>query len=162
MTITFYSNASSRETVNKNISEIKTVTGTFKNDVDMLNPELQINYDTNLLSANYCYIDVFNRYYFCEISVGVGGVILVSCSVDVLMSHKNQFLQTSQKVVRNQYTTDKYLQGDYPTLVNPIIECVPFNSDLFTSNTFTENTKCFLLTVSGSPFQKRRKLTNEI
>ena len=57
MTITFYKTVSNENQIQKVLTDSKTYTGTFKTDLDILNPKIIIS-DTDylILGYNYCYI----------------------------------------------------------------------------------------------------------
>ena len=61
-----------------------------------------------VLSANYAYIPEFNRYYFINDIISIRqNLWQISLSVDVLMSYKNQILETKAFVARNQNEFNK-------------------------------------------------------
>ena len=61
-----------------------------------------------VLSANYVHIPEFNRYYFINDIVSIRqNLWQISLSVDVLMSYKNQILETTAFVARNQNEFNK-------------------------------------------------------
>ena len=54
MTITLYKNFSDKRNLNKNLTEIKTVSATAKGDINIISPTLIIQYFST--DFNYCYI----------------------------------------------------------------------------------------------------------
>lgn len=74
----------------------------FEN-VEMLNPILILSKSDNNDSANYIFISDFNRYYFVKNKEEKrGGIIVLHCSIDVLMSHKNSILNCPITCLRNE------------------------------------------------------------
>ena len=70
-----------------------------KTSSSIINPTIELKY--NPIEYNYCYIEKFNRYYFItDIVYGIG-VWIVSLSVDVLASFKNDIIGSSQYVLRS-------------------------------------------------------------
>lgn len=62
---------------------------TFKEDTDMMNPELIFNSMPQVLDCNYIWLgEPFNRYYFVTEKTASQGRVYVKCHVDVLMSFK--------------------------------------------------------------------------
>lgn len=129
--LTFYKNTSSPNTLDKTISVI----GTAKpisptTTVEMLNPVLVIDYDNSLLSANYCYIDLFDRYYYCTMAVDTASRLIVSCKVDPLMSAKNSIENCSACILRNESVGVNYVIDDkLPIDPNKFfVEAIPFES----------------------------------
>ena len=61
-----------------------TLNGTFKNSVDVLNPVIQIQTDTNLSEYNYVEISTLGRKYFMSPTVDNNKLWTLTCHVDVL------------------------------------------------------------------------------
>lgn len=82
-----------------------------RHNVDMISPEITLEESaTNIVSANYCYISDFGRYYqIVEKSCDVNGLWKLSLKEDVLMSFKNSILNLSGIVARQHYNYDMYL-----------------------------------------------------
>ena len=91
MIIELYKNTSEKNVVHKTLEVGITLEGTIRDDaVDIMNPVITVNNDTNYFLYNYAYIPEFKRYYFFAepprvIRTGVCQLIL---TVDVLMSFK--------------------------------------------------------------------------
>ena len=63
---------------------------TFKDDTDLMNPELIFNSKPQVLDCNYLWLGApFNRYYFVTEKTVSQGKVYVKCHVDVLMSFKS-------------------------------------------------------------------------
>ena len=62
MIITFYNVSDPRNKVNKTLSNGSDFSGSIKNETSILDPVVLINGD--ITGFNYCYIPLFNRYYF--------------------------------------------------------------------------------------------------
>lgn len=106
--VTFYNNTSDSKVMNKNISPIvlsgeSTIVAelTPTQAVDVLNPVLIIDYRPQLIGANYCKINEYNRYYYCKFATDTGGRMIVSCEVDAKMSFKESIEECEINVVRN-------------------------------------------------------------
>lgn len=85
MKITFYNNKSNHNIVNKNLEEVNTLDFSFKNNSNLLNPELLIK---NYIEGNYCYIHELDKYYFIDsIELVQGTLYNIHCSVDVLKTY---------------------------------------------------------------------------
>lgn len=121
--VTFYNNLSDSKVMNKNISPIvlsgeDTIVGelTPTQAVGVLNPVLIVDYRQQLLSANYCKINEFNRYYYCTVAVDTGGRMIVTCKVDPLMSFNTSIGECEINVIRNSvkpsYVADSSLPID--------------------------------------------------
>ena len=121
--VTFYNNTSDSKVMNKNISPIvlsgeSTIVAelTPTQAVDVLNPVLIIDYRPQLIGANYCKINEYNRYYYCKFATDTGGRMIVSCKVDHLMSFSASIGECKINVVRNSvkpsYVADSSLPID--------------------------------------------------
>ena len=88
MQITFYTTSSDPKCLTKNISAVIGSAHALAptEQVGCLNPVIMIDYNSLLLPANYCYIDTFGRYYWCNVAVTTAQRMIVSCQVDYLMS----------------------------------------------------------------------------
>ena len=115
MKIIFYKVTDDRIVMNKDISgthKIKEVTGTWKTDCNVLEPNIEVAYDGSLMSANYCYIGDFGRYYFLEPPVLSTQRMLFKCSVDVLKSYADDIKKLRCVIARQQdpeYHSNRYL-----------------------------------------------------
>lgn len=110
-TIKLFNNYSNNNVINKNISPAGTFTGYFRTEIDILNPvfDLQLN---ELPVCNYCYIEEFQRYYFCSITAKTNTVFTFNCSIDVLMSWQNAILNSDVLINRSSDRFDIYLNDE--------------------------------------------------
>lgn len=66
-----------------------------------------------VLSANYVFIEEFNRYYFITDIISVrNNMWRLNMHVDVLMSYKEEIKQQDAFVTRNEFTFDKMVKDD--------------------------------------------------
>lgn len=66
-----------------------TLTGTFKTSVDVINPVIQIQTDTNLSPYNYVEIETLGRKYFMTPTVDNNKLWTLTCHVDVLDTYED-------------------------------------------------------------------------
>lgn len=86
MNVTFYNNLSNYNVVNKRLEEINTLSFTFKDNSNIINPSLILK---NYNGGNYCYIKELKRYYYIkDIDLLENGLFKINCEIDVLMSYK--------------------------------------------------------------------------
>ena len=147
--ITFSTNSSPVNKVDKNIVTVITVNGTLRDGASILNPEVEI--ETSLTESmvgaiNYAYIEVFNRYYFVtDIKTDINGLWVVSMHVDVLMTYKDNIRQQNAVVARQESTYNMYLDdGWFMAYQNPHIQTKLF------SNPTPFETQEFVLILAGS------------
>lgn len=101
--ISLQNNSSPINKIGKSISTITTVTGSLKNESDVIRPEILIECDSSILSANYMTIDTLHRKYFIEEIQSVrNNLWLVRARVDVLDTYASQILANSAVVLRQE------------------------------------------------------------
>lgn len=152
MTVTLYKNISDKRNLNKNLSEIKTVSATAKGDINIISPTLIIqNFSTDF---NYCYISDFDRYYFVKsITLLTGQRIQIDMSVDVLMSYKEEIKNLTVNVLRYEKSGPSFLTDSrIPLFSDTVQKVIEFPENIFNLENPSENTKNFLLTVAGGDF----------
>lgn len=103
MNLTFYKCDSDPRKLVKTMTDSKAVTGVFAYDsISMLSPTFVLDYDSDLLSRNYFYCEDFDRWYFVSsINLQSAGKIIVSGSVDVLQTYKEEILKITGNAVRS-------------------------------------------------------------
>jgi len=145
--IYLYNNNSEINVVNKNITNETSLTGYLRDNSDIRNPVIRINSDESITTFNYCYIPSFNRYYFItDINVIRTGIWSMSLKCDVLMSFKDDILNSYAII---NHTTEnqisRYMQSDiYKTLVKDFTDIITFPSGLL------ETGEYILITAGGN------------
>lgn len=90
MRITFYNNKSNHNVVNKTLEEVNTLDFIFKDNSNLLNPNILIK---NYLGGNYCYIHELDKYYFIDnIDLVKGNLYNIHCSIDVLKTYATDII----------------------------------------------------------------------
>ena len=150
MVALLYKNTSDNRVISKNITLIKEVSIELKSNVDFISPTIFLQTFDGCEDVNYLYIEEFKRYYFVNnINHLTGGRISLNCSVDVLMSNKNDILALSciidkQESISSSFS-DKYIDdGSFVT------ECRTFNSIINFPNGFNDNAEFILITAGRS------------
>lgn len=110
MTVKFYTTNSEHNRVNKTLLNEYTLDNVFLLEgQDILNPSIRVD-SNNVFYYNYVYIVEFGRYYYIEnVTQDYDGLATVKLSIDVLMSYKNDILNTIGLINRadkNQYLVD--------------------------------------------------------
>lgn len=100
------------------LTDIIQLTGTFRGEVSVMNPVVQIETSTNISGYNYAYISDFGRYYFItDIKAVRNGFWELSLKVDVLMTYHTEILALSAVIRRNENLFNLYLNDNqYQTL----------------------------------------------
>lgn len=130
--ISLQNNSSPINKIGKAISTITTVSGDLKNESDVIRPEILIESDSSILSANYMTIDTFNRKYFIEEIQSVRtNLWLVKAHVDVLETYASQILSNTAVVVRQENNFNLLLNdGVFKCRQDPRISYRKFPSGL--------------------------------
>lgn len=109
MKITIGQTSEDRRVLNKTFSGTE-ITVAIMRPCDILNPIFILDYNVNWLTCNYLYCPDFNRYYFINnLTVNTAQRIELSCSVDVLMTYRNQINNITCNVVRNENLRTPYI-----------------------------------------------------
>lgn len=113
MTVTFYKVTDDPKKIDKTLgTPIGTAQG-YPLDptaiVDLLNPTIVVEYNTAFLNANYCYIDTFDRYYWCSFGVNTAGRTVVECRIDYLMSFAASIKNCPATIVRAELSSPTYV-----------------------------------------------------
>lgn len=151
MRVTFYTNHSPNNAINKSLSGGTWFDCFHTQPVKVESPEIIVSTQlVDLGSTNYMYIDSFDRYYFIDgYTVLDGGRIAVRGTVDVLYTYRSNITGSIANVIRQQNahineTPDNLL----PLAVEREIQVYRFEEQLNNAN-FNSTTKCFILTVAG-------------
>ena len=147
--IVFSTNSSPVNRIDKDLTTVITVTGTLRDGVSILNPEIEIESGLTedlVGTINYAYIEVFNRYYFVtDIKTEINGLWIVSMHVDVLMTYKDEIREQNAVVARQEETYNMYLDdGWFMAYQDPYIQTKLF------SNPTPFETQEFVLVIAGS------------
>ena len=136
MKITLYNTTSEAERVTKDLSLLTEVNDAkITSGVDLLSAKVILKRDIvpDVNAINYVYIDSFKRYYFATVTIE-NGFIILSCEVDVLYTYKNEILNLSATVTRNENKKNGYLvDKDYEVFAYEQVVCKSFPNGL-TSN----------------------------
>lgn len=140
--IDLYTNLSEPNIVNKYIKYLTTITGDFRSSASITNPIIEVESDANMnltsdivildnelvvaddsditistsnkiIDCNYIYIREMNRYYYVnDITFMLNKLYIFSCSVDLLMSNKDDLLDLYGYIERNEFTYNELLEDN--------------------------------------------------
>lgn len=103
-----YYNRSNRNVVNKDLTSANTLTVHYKENTDIINPEIIISPDVTI--KNYNYIKVsgdIERYYYIDDYEYSQQYCILKCHVDVLMTYK-KYIKEQTCIIRRSALTDLY------------------------------------------------------
>ena len=99
MQVILYKNTSPLNKISRSLGSPLTKTCTLRNNCDVLNPTIELEYDASLLTYNFAYIADFGRYYYINDSMIDGKKLVLKMHVDVLYTYRN-IIQASQCVAK--------------------------------------------------------------
>ena len=138
-------NTSPTHQIKKNVNTVATLTGTFRDSVDILHPTVRIERD-NPVGFNYVYISDFGRrYYVDDVTVVRKGILDLHLSVDVLDTFANEILANSAIIDKQEVSYNLYLNDDSIKMrQDPLITNFEFPNGLFDNNSYE-----YVLLVAG-------------
>lgn len=151
MVITLYANNSDNRKLNKEIVSYGSINVNLKDDCKLTNPTFILKADDwgNMPQngVNYLYAPNFKRYYFInEVYYMCGKRVELVCSVDVLMSFKNEINSLNCRILRQQNQSNPLLDDTMRLLnVNKGIVYYKASSTPFINT--NDNTICVAITV---------------
>lgn len=129
MIIELYTNNSERIAVNKNITLVKSLTGTLRGECSITAPTIQCTGGlSEYTSVNYAYISDFKRYYYVsEIKSIRNNIVELEMTCDVLMSFKDEFLTQSAIIKRQADNWNLYIDdGSFKAQQNSRVQVKAF------------------------------------
>lgn len=151
--IVFYQNSSPDNCINKNLSNPITLTGELKEESSIISPSITIQRDERIFNYNYCYIEKFHRYYSIKNIINRNPFFEIVMSVDVLETYKNDILESTQIIGRQENEFNLNLIDDeIPRYCEDYIDILKFGETPFNTSVTTEtvNTEYnYILIASG-------------
>jgi len=131
--------------VNKTLNQGIQITGTLRNETDVVHPTILI--EGSFWKYNYCYIAEWGRYYYIRDKRSIrNNLIELNLEVDVLMSHREQLMKVNAIIDKqasisnaNMYLDD----GDWIVQNNEFINIINF------SNGFNNEGEFILIAAGG-------------
>lgn len=109
MDVTLYINASDNKRVNKELSGAKPYTCTFRREVSIDQPVIEITTSDDIRGYNYVHIPMYGRYYHAKVSAGPNNCYTLTCKSDPLMSFKGDFLLKEAIIKRSASLYNLYM-----------------------------------------------------
>ena len=138
MNIILYDNKSPKNKIGKILVNANNITGTLRGETSTSNIQLLLNI-VDFNPYNYMYIADFNKYYFITNIISVRtGLWLVSASIDVLESYKNEILQLNVILSDTENVGSKqYRNGScWDVLVKDKTDIISFSDGLLPTGEF--------------------------
>lgn len=138
MNIILYDNKSPKNKIGKTLVNANNITGTLRGETSTSNIQMLLNI-VDLNPYNYMYIADFDKYYFITNIISVRtGLWLVSASIDVLESYKNEILQLNVILSDTESVGSKqYRNGScWDVLVKDKTDIISFSDGLLSTGEF--------------------------
>lgn len=141
MQIKLYNTTDDNIKVNKTLSDEVVYNIKIKAETSIIEPTIILQTE-NYITSNYAYIEHFNRYYYIEnIVVFPNNIYNISLRCDVLMSYKDDILN-SYAYIEQQTNVNEYYNSDYQSEVRKEV-------DIYKSNVILEEGKENVLVAIG-------------
>lgn len=133
--------------ISKSPTTVRTLTGTLREETDLVNPEINIEFSGTLTDCNYMHIPTFNRYYFINKIESVrNGVWRIYAHCDVLKTYAQGILGTEAVIARNENNYNIMLNDSmFKVQTNPRVQCCNF------PNKFTGES--YVLVMNGANYE---------
>lgn len=133
MLIELYNNTQDKRTVDKTLSSVGSVEGALFSGVGSKQIVLLIN-QPHLPNFNYVYLSSTGRYYYVDNIEYTHKGLEVTCTVDVLMTYKEQIKQLQATLVYSENASP--LISNHETVYNttPLLEQIKFPNTVFEEN----------------------------
>ena len=126
--ITLMNNQQELNKISKTPATVMTLTGTLREETDIVDPEINVEYNGTLTNVNYMHIPELHRYYFItKIESIRTGVWRIYAHCDVLKTYAEAILGTECVVARSESRYNLYLNdAAFKVYSNPRLQCANF------------------------------------
>ena len=142
-TLKLFNTTSPKSKIVKDFSLVSEYTGNTTENLDVMNPNILLKLD-NIPNANYAYIDVTDKYYWCRFTRENNGLIRCYLIEDVLTTYLIGILNLDVLVDRREFGGDRYIDnGVFIPTSETATEVIKF------ANGFNEEPVNILITAGG-------------
>lgn len=126
--IDFYNNQEELNKISKSPTLVMSLTGNLRDEADIVDPVIVIEYSGTLTNVNYMHIATFNRWYFItKIESVRTGLWRVYAHCDVLKTYSEVILNTECVVARSESRYNLYLNDPiFKVYSNPRLQVANF------------------------------------
>lgn len=126
--ITLMNNRDELNKITKSPITVMTLTGTLREQTDIVDPEINVEYNGTLTNVNYMHIPELHRYYFItKIESVRTGLWRIYGHCDVLKTYSEGILGTECVVARSESKYNLYLNDSaFKVYANPRLQCANF------------------------------------
>lgn len=114
--------------ISKSPTTVMTLNGNLRDEADIVDPVILIEYDGTLTNCNYMYIQALSRYYFINKIESVRtGLWRITAHCDVLKTYANAILNTEAVVARSETKYNLFLNDSmFKAYTNPRLQIANF------------------------------------
>lgn len=144
--IVLMNNTEELNKITKSPATIRTLTGTLREETDLVDPEINVEFNGTLTDCNYMYISEFHRYYFItKIESVRAGLWRIYAHCDVLKTYAEGILNTEVVVSRSESKYNLFLNDSmFKVYTNPRLQIANF------PNKFTGES--YVLVMNGAKY----------
>lgn len=137
-TIDLMNNQQELNKISKSPTTVMSLTGTLREETDIINPEINVEYNGTLTNVNYMYIAEFHRYYFItKIESVRTGLWRIYAHCDVLKTYAEAILGTEAVIARSESDWNLYLNDSmFKVYSNPRFCIAKFTGNFSTATSY--------------------------
>lgn len=126
--IVLMNNTEELNKITKSPVTVRTLTGTLREETDIVDPQILIQFDGTLTDCNYMYIQALSRYYFItKIESVRTNLWRIYAHCDVLKTYSTGILNTKAVVARSENRYNLFLNDSmYKATSNPRLQIANF------------------------------------
>ena len=123
--------------ISKTPTTVMTLSGTLREQTDIINPQINVEYNGTLTNVNYMYVSEFHRYYFItKIESVRTNLWRIYAHCDVLKTYSEAILGTEAVIARSESDWNLYLNDSmFKVYANPRLTIAKF-SGKFTGESY--------------------------
>lgn len=127
-TIELMNNQEELNKISKSPVLVRSLTGTLRDEADIVDPEILIEFNGTLVDCNYMHIPQLNRWYFItKIDSVRTNLWRVTGHCDVLKTYAQAILGTEAVIARQEHKWNLYLNDSmFKAYSNPRLQCANF------------------------------------
>ena len=127
MEITLYKTRSDRKSVTKSVTDGVTRSVTLKGSYQVETPVFMLSRGDNeyFNGYNYLYCKELNSWYYAELTLMPGNMVQIACSIDALMTHRDEIYGLNCMIERQEFVFNPYINDSMmPVSQGSIIEAI--------------------------------------
>lgn len=113
MQITLYNNTKLLNRLERTFNDAVTLTGELRDAMNVIDPDIYVEFNSAYLTKNYAYLPDFNRYYYFRQPPSVDGKrMMLHLHADALYNYRDLILKSDCIAERSSSNYNLYLEDD--------------------------------------------------